>query len=62
MPCRNPDGSVELLFGLEPSAGREMDWVPTKAGNRFEMIFLLYGPEKPVFDKSWVSGDVEPIG
>jgi hypothetical protein len=57
----NADGSVEVFFGPDAPAGRESNWVPTKAGGRFEMIFRLYGPEKPLFDKSWVLNDVERV-
>lgn len=58
----NADGSVDVFFGPEPPAGKEGNWVPTKARTRFEALFRFYGPEKPLFDKSWVLGDVEKIG
>lgn len=58
----NPDGSVDVFFGPEPPAGTEGNWVPTKPGGRFEVLFRFYGPEKPLFDKSWVLDDVEKIG
>ena len=35
--------------------------VPTKAGGQFEVLFRLYGPEKPFFDKTWVLPDIEPV-
>jgi hypothetical protein len=26
---------------------------------RFEVLFRFYGPEKPLFDKTWVLPDIE---
>ena len=42
-------------------AGKESNWVPTKAGGRFEVLFRFYGPEKPLFDKTWKLGDIEKV-
>jgi hypothetical protein len=39
--------------------GRESNWVPTSAHGKFEFLFRLYGPEKPLFDKTWVLPDNE---
>ncbi len=33
-------------------AGEESNWVPTSASGKFEVLFKLYGPEKPLFDKT----------
>ena len=33
--------------------------MPTDADGRFEVLFRLYGPEKPFFDKMWVLPDIE---
>jgi hypothetical protein len=55
----NGDGSVDLYFGPEPRAGSESNWVPTRAGGRFECLFRFYGPTGPLFDKSWVLPDIE---
>jgi hypothetical protein len=57
-----PDGSVALWFGPRAPAGREGNWVPTRAEHGFEVLFRIYGPEKAFFDKSWVLPDVEKIG
>jgi hypothetical protein len=42
---------------LQPKApaGKESNWVPTKSGGEFEVLFRFYGPEKPLFDKTWSS-------
>lgn len=56
---KNADGSVEIYFGPKAPVGGESNWVPTKSGGRFEVLFRLYGPEKPFFDKTWKLPDIE---
>lgn len=58
---KNADGSVDLDFGPKAPPGKESNWVPTRAGGRFEVLFRLYGPEQPLFDKSWRLPDVEKL-
>jgi hypothetical protein len=58
---KNADGSVDVYFGPKAPAGKESNWVPTKAGGQFEVLFRFYGPEKPLFDKTWKLSDVEKI-
>jgi hypothetical protein len=58
---RNADGSVEINFGPQAPAGRENNWVPTDANGPFEVLFRFYGPQKPLFDKTWVLPDVEEV-
>jgi hypothetical protein len=58
---KNPDGSVEVYFGPQPPAGKDSNWVPTVPNRRFEVLFRFYGPEKAVFDKTWVLPDIEKI-
>ncbi len=53
----NADGSTDLYFAPKAPDGKESNWIPTKAGGKFELIFRLYGPEKPLFDKAWVLPD-----
>jgi hypothetical protein len=57
----NPDGSAELYFGPKAPDGKDSNWIPTKAGGKFELIFRLYGPDKPLFDKTWVLPDLEEV-
>ena len=57
---KNADGSVDIYFGPKVPAGKESNWVPT-AGRNFEVLFRLYGPEQPLFDKTWKLPDVEQI-
>jgi hypothetical protein len=56
---KNPDGSVDVFFGSRSPPGKEANWVPTDPNRTFELLFRLYGPEKPLFDKSWKLPDVE---
>jgi hypothetical protein len=58
---RNPDGSVDVHFGPTAPAGRESNWVPTDANGLFEVLFRFYGPEKPLFDKTWKLPDLEEV-
>ena len=56
---KNADGSVDLFFGSTPPDGKESNWVPTSSDGSFEVLFRLYGPQKPLFQKSWVLPDIE---
>ncbi|BCG86724.1 hypothetical protein MesoLj113c_28340 [Mesorhizobium sp. 113-3-9] len=58
---KNADGSVDVYFGLKAPAGKEANWVPTQPKGKFEVLFRLYGPEKPLFDKTWVLPDIEKV-
>jgi len=49
----NADGSVDLYTGPSPPHGKEPNWIPTKADSLFEFCIRFYGPDKPLFDKSW---------
>jgi hypothetical protein len=54
----NTDGSMDLHIGpVAPADGVE-NWIPSKAGGGFEALFRFYGPQKPLFDKSWRLPDV----
>lgn len=57
----NADGSTDVFFGASAPAGREKNWVATDPNGRFEVLFRFYGPEKPVFDKSWMLPDIEKV-
>jgi hypothetical protein len=56
---KNADGSVNVYFGPAGPAGKEPNWVPTSAGGKFEVLFRFYGPQKPLFDKTWILPDIE---
>jgi hypothetical protein len=56
---KNADGSVDVYLGPQAPAGKESNWVPTSTGGGFEVLFRFYGPEKPLFDKTWKLPDIE---
>ena len=58
---QNPDGSVNLYFAPEAPGREEANWIPTNGNGRFEVLFRLYGPEKPFFDKTWKLPDIEAV-
>jgi hypothetical protein len=58
---KNADGSVDIYFGPKAPAGKESNWIPTSTNGKFEVLFRLYGPEKPLFDKTWRLPDIEKI-
>jgi hypothetical protein len=58
---KNADGSVDIYFGPRAPAGKEANWVPTNPKGKFEVLFRLYGPEKPLFDKTWKLPDIEKV-
>jgi hypothetical protein len=60
-PQKNDDGSVDVYFGPKSPAGKESNWVYTTPGKTWWAAFRFYGPEKAVFDKTWVLPDIEPV-
>jgi len=58
---KNADGSVDIYFGPKAPEGKDSNWVPTNRSGQFEVLFRFYGPEKPLFDKTWKLPDVERI-
>jgi hypothetical protein len=44
---------LRLYCRPKSQAGNESNWVPTSADGKFEVLFRLYGPQKPLFDKTW---------
>jgi hypothetical protein len=57
----NADGSIDLWFAPRAPAGKESNWVPTRADRGFEVLFRAYGPRRAFFDKSWVLPDLVKI-
>jgi hypothetical protein len=57
----NPDGSVDIYFGPTVPAGKDSNWVPTNPSGQFEVLFRFYGPEQPLFDKTWKLPDIERV-
>jgi hypothetical protein len=58
---KNADGSIDVYFGPKAPAGKDTNWVPTDANRKFEVMFRIYGPQKPFFDKAWKLPDIEKV-
>lgn len=60
---KNDDGSVTLYFGPTNNApeGSEANWLQSVPGKGFFVLFRLYGPLQPWFDKTWQPGDFELV-
>ncbi len=55
------DGSVDAFFGPKAPESGESNWIPTKAGRRFEALVRFYGPTPPLYDRTWVLPDIERL-
>ena len=58
---KNADGSVDIYFGPKAPAGKEVELGAHEERGEFEVLFRFYGPEKPLFDKTWKLGDIEEV-
>jgi hypothetical protein len=58
---QNQDGSVTVYFGPEAPVGKESNWVQTLPGKSFNVMYRMYGPLEPWFDKTWKLGDFELV-
>jgi len=57
----NADGSVDIYIGPKAPAGQESNWLHTPAEKIWFSWFRFYGPEKPLFDKTWKMPDIETM-
>lgn len=57
----NQDGSVNVYFGPKAPSGMEQNWIQTIPGKGWNMLFRLYGPLEPWFDKTWKLSEIEPV-
>lgn len=58
---KNADGSADIYFGPSAPVGQETNWVPTNPNGGFEVLARFYGPQKPLFDKTWRLPDIERV-
>lgn len=58
---KNADGSADIYFGPKAPDGKDSNWVPTSADGNFEVLFRFYGPEKPLFEKTWRLPDIAKV-
>jgi len=57
----NKDGSVDVYFGPKALTGLENNWIQTIPGKGWNMLFRLYGPLEPWFEKSWKLNEIEEV-
>jgi len=58
----NADGSTDVWFGpAVPKGVNKANWVQTIPGKGWNVLFRLYGPLEPWFDKSWRLGEFELV-
>jgi hypothetical protein len=57
----NADGSVTLHFGAAAPGGDEANWIPTRPGQDFEVLFRFYGPRPELFANTWRLPDIERV-
>jgi hypothetical protein len=57
----NADKSVDVYFGPKAPAGKENNWVQTMPGKGWTVIFRLYSPLKPWYDKTWRPSEIELV-
>jgi len=57
----NPDTSVNIYFGPEPTVGKESNWIQTVPGKGWWTYLRLYGPLEPWFDQTWRPGEIELV-
>ncbi|WP_231930880.1 DUF1254 domain-containing protein [Botrimarina hoheduenensis] len=58
---QNADGSFDVYFGPKAPVGKENNWIQTVRGKGWNMLFRLYGPLDPWFDRTWRPGDPERV-
>lgn len=58
---QNDDGSWDIFFGPKAPDGKENNWIQTIPGKGWNMLFRLYGPLQPWFDRTWRPGDAEQV-
>jgi hypothetical protein len=50
---------VDIYIGPKPPSGRKANWIQTASGRNWFPFFRFYGPEKPLFEKTWKLPDIE---
>jgi hypothetical protein len=56
---KNDDGSITVYFGPQTPKGKANNWVQTLPGKSFLVMYRMYGPLEPWFDKTWKPSDFE---
>ena len=60
--AKGRDGTTDIWFGpILPKGVAEANWAQTIPGKGWNMLFRLYGPLGPWFDKTWQPGEFELV-
>ncbi len=58
----NADGSIDVWFSPTlPKGVAETNWAQTVPGKGWNVLFRLYGPLEPWFEKTWRVGEIELV-
>jgi hypothetical protein len=60
-PVSNDDDSIDVYFGPSAPAGKEKNWIQTRSGKGWFVLFRFYGPLEPFFNQTWKPDDIVPI-
>jgi hypothetical protein len=58
---KNDDGSVDVYFAPKSHEGQESNWIFTREGKPFFVMFRIYGPQKGAVDGSWILNNIERV-
>jgi hypothetical protein len=50
---------VDVYVGPKAPEGEESNWIPTVADQAYFLYFRFYGPQPPLFAKTWKLPDLE---
>jgi hypothetical protein len=56
---KNEDGPYDIYFGPKSPSGKEANWLQTVPEKGWNMLWRIYSPTKPWYDKTWRTGDPE---
>lgn len=55
----NKNGSVDIWFGPEPPKKKELNWIKTIPGRKWNLVLRLYNPLEAGLNKTWKPGEIE---
>ena len=58
---RSADGTVDVYFAPKAPVGQENNWILTREGEPYFVMFRIYGPKKGAVDGTWMLNDIEEI-
>jgi len=57
----NQDGSIDIWFGPNATAGKENNWIQTIPGKGWNVILRLHEPLESWVNKTWIPGEIEEV-